>query len=343
MKKYLTHAVIAKINATDQTKAPEWVLLFAAGWGELSEKDGRFFVDRQAFELVRAGIEKRGNEIVWDYEHQTLTQAKAPAAGWIKELRWTDGVGIEARVEWTEEAAEYIAKKEYRYFSPVFMVNKKDKRVSGLHSVALTNSPKTNNLTPLLAKLGAEHQPTPEDDMEFLKQLIAKLGLADDATEDQVLAVVDGLNEKSKTVAAKEVIPPDVITALGLKDSDDASVVVASIHALKQTEKGMVAKADFDALKATLATRDANEAVAGALKAGKITPDQKDWATEYAKRDLTGFNTFVAKAPVVIPTDKLPDGDRIIAKQQVDSETVKVASMFGNTAEDIKKYGQEAA
>ena len=140
------HFIIAKIS--QDAKAPGWMLLFAAGWGEI-KNEGKFFVDQKAFELVKAYIAAQGNEIVFDYEHQTIKDVKAPASGWIKELAWEDGVGIKARVEWTEAAAKHIASKEYRYFSPVFFIRKSDMRVCGLHSSALTNTPKTKNLTPL--------------------------------------------------------------------------------------------------------------------------------------------------------------------------------------------------
>jgi phage I-like protein len=65
----------------------------------------------------------------------------------------------------------------------------------------------------------------------------------------------------------------------------------------------MVSKADFDALQKKLVEKDANEAVEKAMIAGKITPAQKEWAEQYAKNDLNGFNIFVSKAPVVIPVD----------------------------------------
>ena len=64
--------------------------------------------------------------MVVDYEHQTLSDREAPAAGWIKKI---DGLAIKAKdglwaiAEWTEKARQYIQNKEYRYFSPVFWIN----------------------------------------------------------------------------------------------------------------------------------------------------------------------------------------------------------------------------
>ena len=325
--------IIAQIELKDG-KAPEWILLFKEGWNEI-EKTGKFLMDRVAFAVVAEYVARRGNDIVFDYEHQTIKDVKAPAAGWWKEARYVDGVGMQVRVDWTEEAAGYIAKNEYRYFSPVFFVRNSDQRVIAVHSVALTNAPRINHLTPLLAKLGAEIKKE-DDDMELLKKLIAKLKLAADAGEDIVLAEVEKL--MANPPATKEVVAKEVLTALDLTEGD-ASVVVASIHALKQSTKGMVSRAEFDKLAGDLALRDATEVVAKAMTDGKITPDQKDWATEYAKRDLAGFKVFATKAPVVIPLDQLPGQKPVIDKTIIDGATATVAKMMGVSAEDIKKYG----
>ncbi len=57
--------------------------------------------------------------------------------------------------------------------------------------MALTNAPKINNLTPILAKLGEDFKEKEDKGMnELLKKLIAKLGLKAEATEDEVLAAV---------------------------------------------------------------------------------------------------------------------------------------------------------
>ncbi|MBN4058747.1 hypothetical protein JYT18_00795, partial [Desulfocapsa sp. AH-315-J15] len=129
---------------------PEWICLFPEGSVEV-EGFGTYLVDRISWELVITRLDRRGVDIVFDYEHQTLEDVKAPAAGWCREWRYTDGIGIEARIDWTEEASGYLTKGEYRYFSPVFNVRKSDDRLLSIHSVALTNAPRTNNIKPLLA------------------------------------------------------------------------------------------------------------------------------------------------------------------------------------------------
>jgi phage I-like protein len=265
--------------------------------------------------------------MVFDYEHQTLKGVQAPAAGWIKELSWDPTKGIMAKVDWTETGAAYVASREYRYFSPVFYVRDSDSRLVGMHSVALTNDPRHNHLDPILSKL----QPM-EGSMDFLKKLAAALGLSETATEEDVLAAVAKLQETSASV------PEAVASALGL-EARDASTVVASIHAMRQTVKTAVSREEFEALQTRLQERDVTEVVAKAMADGKVTPDQKEWATEYAKSDLPGFKTFVAKAPVVVPISKLPDGGQFQAATDTDSATMLVAGMMGVTKDDLKTYG----
>jgi phage I-like protein len=335
----MIRTIVARIEA-ENGKAPGRFLLFREGWSEI-EGEGNVFVDRAAFDLVAANLQRRGNDVVIDYEHQTLLDVQAPAAGFITGLAYEDGVGIWAVTTWNQRANEYVTAGEYRYFSPVFAIRKSDSRLIAIHSVALTNAPKTNHITPLLAaKLEAEYQPVEREEhaMEFFTKLFNLLRLAAGATEDDVIAAVTKLRDKPPET--REVLAKEVMDALNLKPEDTVSTVVASIHAMRQGEKGMVPRAEFDALKNQLAERDAAEVVAAALKAGKVTPDQKEWATAYAKADPAGFATFIAKAPVVIPMGDLPDGYVDPNDPTVNSATLSVAKLMNVDPEDIKKYGK---
>ena len=44
-----------------------------------------------------------------------------------------------------------------------------------------------------------------------------------------------------------------------------------------------------------------------ALQAGKISPAQRGWALEYFRQDPEGFQTYVARAPKLVPVgEELP-------------------------------------
>ena len=169
----------------------------------------------------------------------------------------------------------------------------------------------------------------------MLKKLIAKLGLPEDATEADVLAKIADLAKGPERV---EVVAKDVIEALGLEKEADVSTVVASIHAMNQSTKTMVSKAEFDALSKKLLDRDVNEIVAKAKAEGKITPDQEKWARDYAEKDLDGFKVFVSKAVPVVPLDKLPGKKKEADAVVLDDATKTIAASMGLSDEDLKKY-----
>ena len=160
--------------------APEIVKLLPLG--HVSTKKGDFEVDEESFKAMKAQMQQHGVDIVIDYEHQTLKDIQAPAGGWIKELVLQDGA-IAAKVEWTETARQYLKNKEYRYLSPVVLVNK-DNRATMLHSAALTNTPAIDGMFPIINSVGLEDY---EDDdnkeggnntmNELLKKIAALLGL----------------------------------------------------------------------------------------------------------------------------------------------------------------------
>ena len=312
--------------------APKEFQIFPYGQITLSI-DGVAYLDDEAMNTIISGFEKRGNDMVIDYEHQTLSGNQAPAAGWIKRLVNKGKDGLWAVVEWTDKAREYIAKKEYRYFSPVFWVRDGDRKIIALKNVALTNDPQTNNLRPIIAKL--DEGETKKEEAKLLEKLNKLLGMKETDSEDMVIAKIETLLAKAEP---KQVVAKEIFDALELKEGDSVSTVVASIHAIKQAGKGSVGREEFDRLKKELTNRDATEIVAKAMTDGKITPDQKDWAQSYAERDIEGFKIFTAKAPVVMPMAKLPEQKKSADDIVADEATMTIAKMMGNTPEDIKKY-----
>ena len=84
---------------------------------------------------------------------------------------------IIGKVQWTQKAKEYLKNREYRYLSPTIMV-RKDRRVSAVSSVALTNSPAIDGMPAMCKDNGL----TKGENTMDLKKLIEVLGLAEDAT-----------------------------------------------------------------------------------------------------------------------------------------------------------------
>lgn len=145
-------------------------------FGVVTTDKGNFIVDQIALsEIVRA-YQSRANDVVIDYEHQTLKDMIAPASGWIKQLTIKPGAGLWAAVEWTKRAKDMIKGQEYGYISPVVMVRKADKRAIRLHSAGLTNTPAIDGMERIAAKNSAVMMVTIDP---LQRQINDKMGLAD--------------------------------------------------------------------------------------------------------------------------------------------------------------------
>ncbi len=313
--------------------------------GQVNSEKGDFIVDEESFAAMKAEMQRRGIDIVVDYEHQTLKDMQAPAGGWVKELIYTPEA-IEAKVEWTPKAEEYLKNKEYRYLSPVVLTRKADNKAVALHSLALTNTPAINGMFAIVnsAGSGTDNTNTGGNTMD-LQKIKEMLGLPADAADEAVMsALVEALGKAEKeeeTAAEKEggteaVANSVILGLLGLPDSAKTEDVAGKIMALK-------AGADSQRQEITEALnrikdREAEEAVMTALKAGKITAAQKDWAKAYALKDRTGFDSFVEKAPVVVPVGKLNLKDAPKKPAGVDSLVLKATGM---SKEDIEKYADK--
>lgn len=139
-------------------QAPEWIKLLPLGKLEL--RDGRqgLEVAPEDLDAIIRKFRADGVDLVVDYEHQSLSGVKAPAAGWIKDLAARSD-GLYARVDWTLPARQHIEGEEYRYYSPA-VLHDPTRHPHTLKSVGLVNDPAIKGLAPLLAaKFGVEEEP----------------------------------------------------------------------------------------------------------------------------------------------------------------------------------------
>ncbi len=327
MKQY-----ILSTSQTEIVDVPNVIKLLPLGLVK-SEK-GNFNVDKESFVEINKHIAKRGLDIVIDYEHQTLDGVQAPAAGWIKELILSDQA-IEAVVEWTPKAIEYLKNKEYKYLSPVILVRNKDKKAVVLHSAALTNTPAISGMFAIVNSMNIEGG---FEEMDYMKEIRVLLGVDDSTTDEQVLELIKGLQEKSK--AEGEVVANKTILGLlKLESTAKTEDAAAAIMALKQPSN-YVPVADFESMKRRLDEKDANELVEKALKEGKISAAQKSWATEYALKDKSGFEKFTEKAPKTVPMGSVGDDEDVKKKKDLDDTTLAVCKQIGVSKEDIEKYSE---
>ena len=320
--------IIASTQKVDGV--PEVIQLLP--FGDISSTKGDFKVDAESYQLMCSAMQKHGVDIVVDYEHQTLSGGKAPAAGWIKELILADD-RIDARVEWTPEAARYLANGEYRYTSPVLLARKTDGKAVKLLSLALTNTPAIDGMHPIInSDLFEEGD---DDTMEFLKKLAELLGLTEAATEDEVVTALTALSQKCKE-QDKLVVNSMLAPLLGIDATDDLATASTKALALSQ-HVGFVPKADYDTVKSELDQLKGDGMVELALKSGKITPAQKEWAQTYVLADRDGFAKFLENAPAIVPMQTTQLATQPTTK--IGADTLLVCSNMGLTEDDLKQYG----
>lgn len=341
---------IMVLTSGDLGECPDKIKILPVG--RINSEKGDFVVDEESYNAMKAEMQRRGIDIVIDYEHQTLQDVQAPASGWVKELIYTPEAII-AKVEWTQKAQEYLKNKEYRYLSPVVLIRKEDNKAVALHSLALTNTPAINGMFAIVNSANIE---TENDtggkgmDLQKLKEL---LGLPADAAEETIMnALMEKLGgaEKKEESETKEEPEPGkeqeketevvansvILGLLGLKENAKTEDVAGKIMALKAGADSQQQEIT-DALN-RLKNREADEVVMNALKAGKITAAQKDWAKDYVLKDRKGFDAFIEKAPVVVPVGKLNLKDAPKRNVEVDSLVLKATGM---TKEDIEKYADK--
>jgi phage I-like protein len=296
-------------NPSNNAPLPEWILLLPAGRVELVDRPEPLQADPESLSALVRAFRSRGVDLVIDYEHQSLKGRQAPAAGWIKDLEAKDD-GLWAKVEWTPQAREYLQNREYRYFSPVLQLDPESRRPQALMQVGLTNMPAIKRLPPLVArwkagwpgetvvlKEGEVGTQVQKGDSRAQGPEMAKetaeirsfLELGPDAGDREIRA---GVLDFFRVLAGTLKMPEDATVSQMLRAVDSLQEETRRLQGVEKELKG---------LKSRRAEESAAGAVQEAMKAGKITPAQKEWALEYYRQDPGAFETFVAVAPQVTP------------------------------------------
>jgi len=174
-------------------EAPEWLhLLPPPGVAFAHDRKGGPLSYDDAQALIAASFAQDGPRLFIDINHSTLRAGMkgepAPAIGEVTEMEARED-GIWGRVAWSSEGARLMADRAYRAVSPVLL--SEDGSVTHIWHVSVTNNPALRGLITSLTK--------EEPKMEYGK--IAKaLGLAEDASEDAILAAIAKMMEASEPV-----------------------------------------------------------------------------------------------------------------------------------------------
>ena len=304
------------------------VLLQVFPAGEFLPSDGRpmdspaWRISASTAQKVIARFRARRQPVVIDYEHQTLNKEAngqpAPAAAWIRDLRWIEGHGLFAVTELTQRARQLVDAREYLYFSPVFAYDRATGEVEELFLGALTNNPAIHGMQPLsdglVAAATAAFLPStthPEETPpmnETLKALLASLGLSADTTEQAAIAALTALGPlhvlRDQAQAAR--------AALGLQADANPAAVVAACTALRASAEPdptrfvpvtllNEARTQVAALTAQLQTGTAEQQIEAALADGRLTAGSlESYARELGKNSgVAALSAFLGALPKI--------------------------------------------
>jgi phage I-like protein len=291
---------VAMAAAGDGPAAPpEWIQLTPRG--PVTARDGRPFSFDP--EKLAAASAREGLRLPIDFAHESdyvaLLGAK-PARGWITALE-ARPEGLFGRVEWLPDAVAALTAKSYRYISPTFWLEG-DKRTARLmKGAALVTSPALG--MPALAASTPTSTPPGERPM---KNLLAKLGLTENATEDEALAklsalttpdpaayapmaqlsaanaaLADAQKKLADIEAAAETAKCQALIDQGVSDGRIAPAARAQFLAMAQASyaAASAAIAAMPALLAAGADKTAKDAEAGGPEQGALSPEELGMAS----------------------------------------------------------------
>ena len=299
---------VSPVSDRNERKLPEEILLLRFGKNAFTKgtQEGEFPFAPEDADAVIKEFSRRKKDLVIDFEHQSVQCAKAPAAGWIKELVRTEE-GLLARVKyWTKEAEELILSGKYRYFSPTLYFSADGTKVVSLHSVALTNHPALHGIPALAADdlAGAVPQEIPETQT---------VPAEEPASPEKTLA------DAEKDEAENGV--PALLADLRKKEEEWASFLKK--HACSTFAD--VEKCLDEARNVVLADK-----VRDALEKGKLTEHMRSWGEALARTAPELFDAYVKSVPRLVPDNAFTDQALPLPAERVsDPEEEEIFAMLG--------------
>lgn len=333
-------------------------------------KPGAWRIDAASAQRVIERFKARGKPPVIDYEHQTLKKEQngqpAPAAGWIRDLRWFEGQGLYALAELTARARDYIKAGEYLYFSPVFEYDEATGTVLAIHMGALTNDPGISGMEPLslVAAATAAFLPNPprqEPSVNpLLKALLAALGLPETTTEPAAIAALTALGPL-QALKARANVATAVCTALQIPADATAETATAACNSLRAAQPGAPDPAKYvpieavqqlqtqvAALTATQQAGQVDALIQPALADGRLLPTLETWARDLGKKDLAALTAFLGAAKPIAALAGTQTGGKAptataSGDQQLSADELAVCSAMGMAPEAYRKAGTAVA
>ena len=161
-------------------------------------------ITKDSLEALAEKLNK-GDEILADIDHQSCkpgVERDTRAAGWFSKFVVDPVKGLFAKLKLTNKGKELIQSREYRYFSPTFILDENGSPTD-LHSVSLTNLPAfKGHIKPILnsepnIKESIEMEITKEDLIQLIKDTVASMNEAPVEDKAEMKEVEEVKEEKA--------------------------------------------------------------------------------------------------------------------------------------------------
>ncbi len=240
-------------------------------WGDVDSANGRFVVDAESARRAIEAFEAQGNDLPIDYEHQTLGGRYASPSGQAPAAGWIKRL----------EVVEGIGLVAHVAWTEPAMAQLAARQYRFLSPVVVIG--KEDRRLVALHSAALTNKPA----IMGMRPIVNRVETAQASDTNEATEVA---REDESMQGAWETLRE----RLGLTTSaDEEAVVVAA------TER-------IEALQEQAARREADETVAEAMKTGKLTSAQKDWATALVMRDPEAFASWLDNAPVIVPHGQVP-------------------------------------
>ena len=285
----LLHAVPV---ALDPDKLPSELVILK--WGDNETPDGIVKVGPATLRSLAANQKATNfDRVCLDYNHNTVPgspfykgEPNEVAAYGIPSV--VEGVGLKlCSLEWTESAPKYVGGGHYRDLSPAIKVDPATNEVIFLHSAAVCRQGAVTGLI-LNSASSTQHKTKKENTMDPKKLLLTILGLADDASDQEIQDAAQKMGEK------KEEKGKDLQEAAADKKEEgdkepDVKALAATVKTLGENIIALTSRLDGEARAGIIAL---------AASEGKVVPD------EVKALPVDQLRTLCAKLPVTVPVKR---------------------------------------
>ena len=314
--------LILELNASGGVPSNIVLIPAPSADGTIKGRDGRWFRNDNP-EGVIALWKKNDIELQGDYDHKSEDwKADTEACAWVKELYLKNGA-VMATVEWTPEARQKIADRNYRYISPAFTITEEQRNIVELSSFALTNRPNLE-IKALNSAEKPKHYNHEENVMTLTKELCQQFGLPETATDAEIMAKVKELN-----------------TAKIETNSQSADMVPAADYQLVLNRMEAAEKKLVDQSAKELNSK-AEAVVDAAIEAKTVMPSSREYHLNNMKSqdDIDAFTkAFAGAEPIVGSSPEMNNAKAQtgMAGGQLSDVEKNICEQMGMSKEDFIK------